>query len=296
MNAFALMQSNTAVFLCIIAVLGLIVGSFLNVVIHRLPIMMHTTWRKQCHDFMGGDTTPQNQKTSSTTPYNLMVPRSACPHCGHAITALENIPVFSYLFLKGKCSECGKAISIRYPIIEAITAVLSVIVAWHFGYSWATGAGLLLTWAFIALTMIDFDHQLLPDSITLPFLWFGIFIAMFGVFTDLRSSVIGAMAGYLTLWSVYWAFKLITKKEGMGYGDFKLLALIGAWFGWKAIPTTILLSSFVGAIVGISLIAFKGRDKNIPIPFGPYIAAAGWISMLWGDQLIKLYLRFAGLS
>lgn len=291
------MQSSPVFFLSIVAVLGLIIGSFLNVVIHRLPVMMHNSWRQQCHDFIGSDNKQQDKEPQqANATYNLMVPRSACPHCGHAITALENIPVLSYLFLKGKCSECGKAISIRYPIVEAVTALMSVAVAWHFGFGWATAAGLLLTWAFIALSMIDFDHQLLPDSITLPFLWFGLFIAMFGVFTDLRSSVIGAIAGYLTLWSVYWAFKLITKKEGMGYGDFKLLAMIGAWFGWKAIPTTILLSSFVGAVVGLALIAFKGRDKNIPIPFGPYIAAAGWISMLWGDQLITFYLRFAGLN
>lgn len=212
------------------------------------------------------------------------------------ITALENIPIISYLLLKGKCSACGAKISIRYPLVEAITALLSVIVALHFGPSWQTVAAIILTWALVALTVIDFDHQLLPDSITLPFVWIGLLIAQFELFTNLNASVIGAIAGYLALWSVYWVFKLITGKEGMGFGDFKLLALLGAWLGWQLLPVIILLSSLVGAIVGISLIVFRGRNRNVPIPFGPYLAAAGWIAMLWGQELIDAYLVFSGIS
>jgi leader peptidase (prepilin peptidase)/N-methyltransferase len=296
MQLIQLLQTNSVFFFIIIGLLGLVIGSFLNVVIHRLPIMMQNTWRHQCEEFLHPGSEGATPVEPKHEPFNLVVPRSRCPHCGHMISASENIPVISYLVLKGKCSNCGHKISPRYPIIEAVTAILSVIVAWQLGFSWATAAGLLLTWALIALSMIDFDHQLLPDSITLPFLWLGVGIAMFNVFCDLPTSVIGAMAGYLILWSVFWAFKLLTGKEGMGYGDFKLLSMFGAWLGWQNLPVIILLSSFVGAVVGISLIVFRGRDKNIPIPFGPYIATAGWISMLWGDDLIDLYLHFAGIA
>ena len=297
MDLLHLLQTNNVFFLTVVGVVSLMIGSFLNVVIHRLPIMMERTWRQQCEDFLSEDRADDKPAATKTKEkYNLIVPGSKCPHCGHHIGPLENIPVISYLILKGKCSSCGQRISIRYPIIEAVTAILSVIVAWQFGFSWQTISGLALTWALIALTMIDFDKQLLPDDITLPFLWIGLLLAMFGIFTDTHSSIIGAVAGYLSLWSFYWAFKFLTGKEGMGYGDFKLLAALGAWFGWQMLPVIILLSSFVGAVVGISLIVFLGRDRNIPIPFGPYIATAGWIAMLWGQDITDTYLRIAGIA
>ena len=279
--------------------LGLIVGSFLNVVIHRLPIMLEKTWHAQCEAFLKTEPSAETQtdkKSSESAPYNLVVPRSRCPSCGHMITAMENIPVISYLLLKGKCSACGVSIPVRYPTVEVSTAILSAIVALQFGPSWQTVAGLFFTWALIALTVIDFDHQLLPDNITLPFVWMGLFVAQFGLFVDLNASVIGAIAGYLALWLVYWGFKLLTGKEGMGFGDFKLLALLGAWLGWQLLPVIILLSSMVGAIVGISLIVFRGRNRNVPIPFGPYLAAAGWIAMLWGQDLTDAYLVFSGIN
>lgn len=300
MELLNLLQTNSVFFLTVVGIVSLMIGSFLNVVIHRLPIMMERSWRQQCEAFLQEDEEKNAGKQDETEKpkekYNLIIPGSRCPHCGHQIGPLENIPVISYLFLKGKCSACGQRISVRYPIIEAITALLSIIVAWQFGFSWQTAAGLALTWALIALTMIDFDKQLLPDDITLPYVWIGLLLAMFGVFADVDSSIIGAVAGYLSLWSFYWIFKLLTGKEGMGYGDFKLLAALGAWFGWQMLPVIILLSSFVGAIVGISLILFLGRDKNVPIPFGPYIATAGWIAMLWGKDLTHAYLRFSGLA
>lgn len=300
MDLLHLLQSNMGLFLTVTGILGLIVGSFLNVVIHRLPIMMEHSWRQQCEDFLAEhkDASPPGQQGEAKTEkkFNLIMPGSQCPHCGHHISALENIPVISYLLLKGKCSSCGQAISVRYPLIEVVSAILSIMVAWQFGFSWQTAAALALTWALIVLTMIDFDKQLLPDNITLPFMWGGLLLAMFGIFTDTHSSLIGAAAGYLSLWSFYWIFKLLTRKEGMGYGDFKLLAALGAWFGWQLLPVIILLSSLVGAVVGISLILFLGRDKNIPIPFGPYIAAAGWIAMLWGHDITASYLHFAGLG
>jgi leader peptidase (prepilin peptidase)/N-methyltransferase len=302
MDLLHLLQTNSVFFLIVVGIVSLMIGSFLNVVIHRLPIMMERMWRQQCEEFLSEEFLPEDssdKKLESAKPkekYNLIMPGSRCPHCGHHIGALENIPVISYLILKGKCSSCGQRISVRYPIIEAVTALLSVIVAWQFGFGWQTACGLVLTWALIALTMIDFDKQLLPDDITLPFIWIGLLLAMFGLFTDTHSSIVGAVAGYLSLWSFYWIFKLLTGKEGMGYGDFKLLAALGAWFGWQMLPVIILLSSFVGAAVGISMILFLGRDKNIPIPFGPYIATAGWIAMLWGQDITDTYLRIAGIS
>ena len=294
-----LLETNTLFFICFVGAFSLAVGSFLNVVIHRLPIMMQSTWRDQCTEFLSGDnsTAEANSATEEKKEkYNLLVPRSACPKCGHQITALENIPVVSYLWLKGRCSNCQTAISKRYPIIELMTAILSVLVAWRFGFSWECLAALFLTWSLIALSMIDFDHKLLPDDITLSFLWIGVILGLFGLFTDSTSSIIGAIAGYLSLWSVYWAFKLLTGKEGMGYGDFKLLAMLGAWMGWQTLPGIILLSSFVGAIIGISLIVFRGRDRNIPIPFGPYLAIAGWIYLLWGTHITQLYFSIAGIQ
>ncbi len=286
-----LLATNTVWLLTFTALLGLMVGSFLNVVIHRLPLIMERDWRDQCAEFL-----EQPEQAPTDEPLSLSRPRSRCPHCRHAIGALENIPVISYLWLRGKCSGCGTRISPRYPIIEIVTALLSVTVAWHFGFSWLLAGGLLLTWSLIALTMIDFDHQLLPDNITLPLLWLGLVFNLGGAYTDIDSAVIGAMAGYLSLWSIYWLFKLLTGKEGMGFGDFKLLALLGAWLGWQALPVIILLSSAVGAVIGIGLIVLRGRDRNIPIPFGPYLAIAGWIAFLWGERITQTYLQFASIG
>ena len=285
-----LLATSPAWLLTTTALLGLMVGSFLNVVIHRLPLIMEREWRDQCAELLEQPTQATDQAIT------LSKPRSRCPHCGHAIGAVENIPVLSYLWLRGKCSGCGARISPRYPIIEVVTAVLSAAVAWQFGFGWALAGGLLLTWALVSLTMIDFDHQLLPDSITLPLLWLGLAFNLAGTYTDINSAVVGAMAGYLSLWSIYWLFKLTTGKEGMGFGDFKLLGLLGAWMGWQALPVIILLSSAVGAVIGIGLIALRGRDRNIPIPFGPYLAIAGWIAFLWGDKITQTYLQFAGIA
>lgn len=289
------LQASPTAFIALTAVLGLLVGSFLNVVIYRLPVMMEREWRAAC-DETASLAGVQAEATLTGPPFNLITPRSQCPQCRHAITALENIPVLSYVRLKGRCAECGTHISMRYPIIEALTATLSAIVAWHFGFGWAAGAALLLTWALIALSFIDFDHQLLPDSITLPFLWVGLTLSLFPVYVDSFNSIIGALTGYLSLWTVYVLFKLLTGKEGMGHGDFKLLAMLGAWLGWKSLLTVLLLSSLVGAIVGIALVLLRGRDKNIPIPFGPYLAAAGWITLLWGDDITGAYLKMSGLG
>jgi leader peptidase (prepilin peptidase)/N-methyltransferase len=269
--------------------LGLIVGSFLNVVIHRLPIMMERSWRAQCRELL-----EQPENEGEQAPFNLVVPRSRCPSCGHLIRALENIPVLSYLLQRGRCRHCGTHISIRYPVIEILTALLTAAVVWHFGPTLQAAAAILLTWALVALTFIDLDHHLLPDDITLPFLWFGVAFSFFGVFTNLTASVAGAMAGYLALWSIYHLFRLLTGKEGMGYGDFKLLAMLGAWMGWQQLPMIILLSSLVGAAVGISMILLRGHDRNVPIPFGPYLAAAGWLALVWGDSLTGWYLGYMG--
>jgi leader peptidase (prepilin peptidase)/N-methyltransferase len=269
--------------------LGLCVGSFLNVVIHRLPKMMEQEWQAQCAEL-------RCEGASATAePLSLAKPRSRCPACGHPIPALENIPLISYLLiLKGKCSACGTRISPRYPIIEAATALLSAYAAWHFGPTVQTIGALLLVWALVALSAIDFDTQLLPDSITLPLLWLGLVFNLWGIYADLPTAVVGAMAGYLALWSVFWLFKLATGKEGMGYGDFKLLAALGAWLGWQMLPAIILLSSVVGAFVGISLIVVARHGRNIPIPFGPYLAAAGIIALFWGNAITQAYLGTIG--
>jgi len=289
-------QSNAVFFYGVVAFLGLFVGSFLNVVIYRLPIMMQNEWQEAMQEMAAESTpsTPAAEDTATNTiqtePFNLSVPRSRCPECGNLINWWQNIPVISYLLLRGKCHKCKTPISIRYPIIELVTMLLSLVVAWHFGPTLMCIVGIITTWFLIAMTMIDFDHQLLPDSLTLPLMWIGLMAALIPVFTDLRSAVIGAAAGYLVLWLVYQLFKLVTGKEGMGYGDFKLLAALGALLGWQQLPVIILLSSLVGAVVGLSLIAIAGRDKSIPIPFGPYLAAAGWIAMLWGEKLANAYL------
>lgn len=264
---------------------SLMIGSFLNVVIHRLPIMLEREWRAEYLSYFNPETQPQQEER-----YNLMVPRSACPHCGHAITAMENIPLLSWLWLKGRCRECQAPISARYPLVELLTALLSLVVAATFPPGWGLLAALLLTWVLVALTFIDLDKMLLPDQLTLPLLWGGLLFNLAGGFVPLADAVIGAMAGYLVLWSLYWAFKLLTGKEGMGYGDFKLLAALGAWLGWQALPIVLLLSSLIGAIIGISLILLRNHHQNKPIPFGPYLAIAGWIALLWGDTITRWYL------
>src|SRR5450759_747882 len=297
---FQLLQSSLLAFTGMCAVLGLMVGSFLNVVIHRLPKMMELGWQQQCAELSQSEAGDSQSPASAEgepaphTPYNLFVPRSACPHCNHAISAWENIPIISYLLLRGKCRGCGAAISPRYPIIEAISGILSAYAAWHFGFGWAAAGALLLVWALLALTAIDFDTQLLPDDITLPLLWAGLLFNLFGIFTNLPSAVLGAAIGYLALWSVYWLFKFATGKEGMGFGDFKLLAAIGAWTGWQMLLLVVLLSSFIGALVGVGLIVLARRGRNIPIPFGPYLAGGGLIALFWGQTLTHEYLQLLG--
>ncbi len=284
MSLFESFQTFPALFVTAVTAMSLAIGSFLNVVIHRLPKMMERQWRDELLELNG-------QEIPASPRCNLMVPRSACPACNHPIRALENIPVLSYLVLRGKCSACNAGISLRYPFVEALTAALSGYIAWRYGFSWHTLATLVFVWAMIALAFIDLDTFYLPDNITLPLLWAGLFVNMGGVFVDLESAVIGAIAGYLALWLVFWGYKLVTGKDGMGYGDFKLLAAIGAWLGWKMLPVVILLSSFVGAIVGISLIVFARHGRNVPIPFGPYLVMGGLIALFWGDQLLQYYLQ-----
>jgi leader peptidase (prepilin peptidase)/N-methyltransferase len=268
--------------------LGLIVGSFLNVLIHRLPIMLDRDWTTQSRAMLGLPPEPKGPA------YNLLLPHSECPRCSHKIRAWENIPVISYLMLRGKCAECRTKISLRYPLVELATGILSAFVVYHFGLSWQAGAFLVLTWGLLAMSLIDADHQLLPDVLVLPLLWLGLIVNGQGLFTDLYDALWGAVAGYLSLWLVYWAFKLITGKEGMGYGDFKLLAMLGAWGGWQILPLTILLSSLVGAILGVVMLKMRNAQTSTPIPFGPYLAIAGWIALLWGDQITTSYMQFAG--
>ncbi|MEX2494997.1 MAG: A24 family peptidase [Woeseia sp.] len=278
----------------VIFLFALLIGSFLNVVIHRLPIMMEREWRAQCAELL--------QSPASGLPegrFDIIAPRSRCPSCGNPISALQNIPVVSWLLLRGRCANCQAAISVRYPIVELMTAVLAATTAWRFGFGVEAAAGILLTFALIAISMIDIDHQIIPDSISLPLVWIGLFLSLFHpvasaevLFPDPRIAIVGAIAGYLTLWSVYHLFRIITGKEGMGYGDFKLLAALGAWLGWQMLPLIILLSAVVGAAVGIAMVVFRRHDRNVPIPFGPYLAAAGWIGMLYGRQIIEWYLGF----
>jgi leader peptidase (prepilin peptidase)/N-methyltransferase len=278
-----ILRAEPAFFIAVSIVFGLMIGSFLNVVIHRLPRMMEQAWQRDCEELQGKPVTERAR-------YNLLTPRSACPNCNHRIRAWENIPVFSYLALRGKCSACKSRISLRYPLIEALTGALAGLISWHFGYSGMAVAAWVFTFALIALTFIDFDTQLLPDNLTLPLLWLGLMFNLNGGFTDLHSAVVGAVAGYLSLWSIYWLFKLITGKEGMGYGDFKLLAAIGAWFGWQLLPAVILLSSLLGSIIGIGLIVLAKHGRNVPMPFGPYLALGGIAALFWGTQLSRIYL------
>ncbi len=272
-------------------VVGLVVGSFLNVVIHRLPRMLDRTWRRDCRALLEPSSPALDEPT-----YNLVTPGSHCPACDHRIRPWENVPVLSWLFLRGRCSACGTRIGVRYPVVELVAGLLAAAVAWRFGLGWACLGALLLTWALVALTVIDFDHQLLPDAITLPFLWLGLLWSLGGDFASVRDSVIGAAAGYLSLWSVYWAFKLVTGKEGMGHGDFKLLATLGAWLGWQSLPAIVLLSAGVGAVVGVVMILLQRLGRDVPMPFGPYLAAAGWIALMWGDDINRIYLHTAGMG
>lgn len=289
MSLISYLQNTPLAFYILACIFGLIVGSFLNVVIYRLPKMLERDWQQQCRTLLNLD--PPH--TAKTEAFDLVRPRSRCPHCGHQITALENIPVLSYLALGGKCSACKTAISIRYPVIEVLSGLLSLCCAWHFGFGLQALLAILFSWALLTLSVIDIDHQLLPDDITLPFMWIGILANIFGIFTDIYSSLFGVMAGYGSLWTVYIVFKKLTGKEGMGYGDFKLLAMLGGWLGWQMLPLIILLSSLVGAITGLSLIVLKRHEKDKPIPFGPYLAVAGWIALIWGRSLTEAYYHWA---
>ena len=292
MNIIDLFANSPAWVITTLAIFTLLIGSFLNVVIHRLPIMLNRDWRKQSQELLASPSIVPSDKTLPEK-YNIVVPRSACPNCGAQITALQNIPVASWLLLKGRCAKCQTKISVRYPVVEASTALLSVVVALRFGFTLQTAAVLVLTWSLLALSLIDVDHQILPDQITIPLLWLGLLLSAISssiLHVSMRDAILGAASGYLSLWLVYHLFKLVTGKEGMGYGDFKLLAALGAWMGWKMLPVIILFSSFTGAVIGIALILFRGRDHNIPIPFGPYLAAAGWIAMLWGNDIVGAYL------
>lgn len=283
MSFLQLLFSTPWLLITAAVLLGLAVGSFLNVVIHRLPRMLEHGWRTECAE-LNGNPAPAGET------YNLVVPRSRCPHCGHPIRAIENIPVVSYLALRGRCAACRAAISPRYPVVEVLAGALAGYVAWRFGASAAAAGAMVFAWTMIALAFIDLDTFYLPDNLTLPLLWTGLVFNIGATYTDLASAVAGAAAGYLVLWAVFWAYKLATGKEGMGYGDFKLLAAIGAWLGWKMLPLVILLSSFVGAVVGIGLMILARRGRNVPIPFGPYLALAGLIAMFYGEQLNRQYL------
>ena len=309
MSAIELLASSPAIFVGACLVLGLVVGSFLNVVIYRLPLMLERQWRQQCEDELAAAAAASAAHSTAAPPatvnapravperFNLIVPRSACPVCRAPIRALENIPLLSFLILGGKCAHCRAPISPRYPLVEALTGIVSALVAWWFGFGWSALAALVLSWFLLALTFIDIDHQLLPDSLTLPLLWLGLFASLWSAEAgaaalpvDLRSSLIGAMAGYVSLWSVYHLFRLATGKEGMGYGDFKLFAALGAWLGWQMLLPVILIAAAVGAVVGIFLMSLRGHSRATPIPFGPFLAAAGWLMLMFGRPLVAKYL------
>lgn len=283
------LQNTPPAFYSCMGVLGLIIGSFMNVVIYRLPKMLEADWQRQCRALLDLEQPEKENKNE----ISLVSPGSHCPGCGHKITALENIPLLSYVFLAGKCSACETAIPVRYPLIELLSGILAVFVSWHFGFGVQALFAVLLSWVLLTLSVIDIDHQLLPDDITMPFLWLGILVNIFGLFTDIYSSLFGVMGGYSVLWVVYIAFKKLTGKEGMGHGDFKLLAMLGAWTGWQMLPLIILLSSLLGAIMGIGMILVKNHDRNVPIPFGPYLALAGWIALIWGHEITTAYYQWS---
>jgi len=290
----ALFAESPLLFILAAFVIALLVGSFLNVVIYRMPIMMERGWREQC--------TALSASPASELPegrFDLMAPRSRCPSCGHRITAMQNIPVLSYVLLGGKCAGCGSRIPARYPVIELLTGILTGVVAWRFGFGWEAAAAIAMTWALVAISVIDIDHQYIYDNMVLPLVWAGLVLSLWHpmtgagtLFIEPKAAIAGALAGYLSLWSVYHLFRLITGKEGMGYGDFKLLAALGAWLGWTMLPLIILMSAVVGAVTGVLMIAFKQHERSVPIPFGPYLAAAGWIAMLWGEQIVNWYLDY----
>ncbi len=293
-----LIGQSLPAYIAVVFAFTLLIGSFLNVVIHRLPIMMEREWRQQAEELQS--TPPENELPEGR--FDLVVPRSRCPSCGKLITALQNIPVFSYLFLKGRCANCKTSISARYPIVELMTAILAAICAWHFGPGWEALMAITLTIALVAIAMIDADTQLIPDSIVLPLMWLGLAMSLFHpqsgastLFISPKDAIVGAMAGYLSLWSVFWLFKLATGKDGMGYGDFKLLAVLGAWLGWKVLPLIIILSSLVGAVLGSLTLLKSKQAQSTPIPFGPYLAVAGGIAMIWGEQIVQAYLSYSGL-
>jgi leader peptidase (prepilin peptidase) / N-methyltransferase len=303
LNDVAILYSSSPALLAgSVFLLGLVVGSFLNVVVYRLPIMLERDWQAQAAEVLSTD------KAATTGPapvarFTLSTPRSACPKCQAPIKAWQNIPLVSWLVLRGRCASCKAPISARYPLVELATGVLSAWVAWHFGFGMPAVCGLLVTWSLIALTGIDIDHQLLPDNITLPLMWAGLIAAVavgpvLGAALPVspKDAIIGAAAGYISLWLVFHAFKLVTGKEGMGYGDFKLFAALGAWLGWKMLPLVIILSAATGAVLGILMILLRGRDRSAPMPFGPYLAGAGWLAMIYGDSLLDTYLRFSGLK
>lgn len=333
MSALELLTQTPPLLYAVVALFALAVGSFLNVVIHRLPLMMEAEWRRECAHLAEAQAQAQAQAQAEaeavaaataaavgqtatgpspapapstapplaspagpSTPLSLARPGSHCPHCGHRIRATENIPLLSYLLLRGRCSACQQPISPRYPLVEVLTALLSVLVVWRLGLTWESAAALLLTWGLIALAFIDLDTQLLPDSITLPLLWLGLLISLDHWFVTPSEAILGAALAYLFLWTVYQLFKLATGREGMGYGDFKLLAVFGAWLGWQALPLILILSSVVGAVIGMILLARSSRDRHTPLPFGPYLAAAGWISLLWGESISGAYLHWSGLG
>jgi leader peptidase (prepilin peptidase) / N-methyltransferase len=270
--------NNFIIFVIVSGLVGLIIGSFLNVVVYRLPLMLQRAWRAECKELL-------ELPAEITEKFNLCFPRSHCTHCQHTLSWRENIPLLSYLFLKGKCLHCKKAIPFRYPLLEIISAIISVIVAWYFGFNWQCLAALLFSWSLLTLTFIDLKHQLLPDNITLPLLWLGLLLSIFNFFTDSTSALIGASIGYAALWLIAWVYQMITKKVGMGHGDFKLLAVLGAWLGWQLLPLILLVAALLGAVVGISLIALKKQTRDTPIPFGPFLAFAGWLALLWGKQI-----------
>jgi leader peptidase (prepilin peptidase) / N-methyltransferase len=301
-DVVVLYSSSPALFAGSVFLLGLIIGSFLNVVIYRLPIMLEREWRSQATEVLAAGT-EASRPTPSADRFTLSTPRSACPNCKAPIAALQNVPVISWLVLRGRCASCNVKISARYPLVELTTGVLSAWVAWHFGFGPPAACALLITWVLIALTGIDLDHQLLPDNITLPLMWAGLLAAVaigpvagIAIPVSATDAIIGAAAGYSSLWLVFHAFKLVTGKEGMGYGDFKLFAALGAWLGWKVLPLVIVLSAATGAVLGVLMIALQGRDRRAPMPFGPYLAAAGWLAMMYGDSLLNSYLRISGLK
>jgi len=299
MSVFAVLAASSGLFVGTCLVLGLAIGSFLNVVIYRLPLMLDRQWREQCAEFTGNDAAAATTPAVTLQKFNLVAPRSACPSCKAPITASQNIPLVSWLILGGRCASCKKAISVRYPLIEALTGALTAAVAWKFGFGWPALGGMVLSWFLVALTFIDVDHQLLPDSLTLPLLWGGLLVSLWGAQAgsmafppDIRSSVIGAIAGYVSLWSVYHLFRSLTGKEGMGYGDFKLFAALGAWLGWQMLVPLIMIAAVGGAVVGIIVLAVRRQNRATPIAFGPFLAAAGWVMLMWGPQLVASYLHW----